>query len=126
MTNLLSAFNNNSIRFLSLTIFISLMYFVYLGEYIAAILALIFMVGSLFFSTSDASKEYETLKEQIKSVTNQAAHGELEARVLNIDEELSLAPIAQDINSLLDQIEVLIRESIASIQAATNGVDQTS
>jgi methyl-accepting chemotaxis protein len=121
--NLSLAFKNNSIRYLVFTIFVVVGYFLYLQEYIAAALALIFTVISLFLNNSGSKGSSDQLVSQIHSVLSLAANGELETRIKNIDQNSEFADVAKNINSLIDQVEVVIRESITSIQSATSGVE---
>jgi methyl-accepting chemotaxis protein len=121
--NLSQIFKNNSIRFLALTILVVLVYFLYLGEYIAAVITLVFTIISLSLGNASSLSRDEELLKQIRFITGQAARGELEARVTNINPKSDFADIAKSINCLIDQVEVVIRESITSIQAATTGVE---
>jgi len=121
MMNLSLLFKNNSISFLTFTIVIAIGYFLYLQEYIAAVLILILTVIAFFLNTSRSSKD--ELLTQIDSIIKLAANGELESRITKIDKDSEFSDIAKNINSLIDQVEVVIRESITSIQSATNGIE---
>ncbi|WP_373070222.1 methyl-accepting chemotaxis protein [Sulfurimonas sp.] len=123
MTNLSLAFKNNSIRLLVFTIIILVGYLLYLQEYIVAVLAFLFSVLSLFVNSSNFKTSNDPLVTQIHKVINLAANGELESRIKNIDQNSEFADVAKNINSLIDQVEVVIRESITSIQSATNGIE---
>lgn len=121
--NLSLIFKNNSIRFLLLTIVLVVIYFLYLGEYVAALLSVVFTFFSLFLTKADSSVGDKEFFEQINSVSKMASLGELEARVIKIDKNSKYADVANNLNSLLDQVEVVLRESISSIQAATKGIE---
>ena len=121
--NLSQTFKNNSIRFLLLTLFIVLVYFVYLGEYFAAILTIVSASISLFLSGTSSSSNNDALLKNIESVAQLASNGELEQRVININKDSEFADLAKNLNSLIDQVEVVMRESIASIEASTNGIE---
>jgi methyl-accepting chemotaxis protein len=118
--NLSLIFNNNSVKLLSIIILIVSGYFLYLQEYIATALTLVLTVVSLFVSQTSSPSSKNDLLSQIDKVTNMAANGELEDRITKIDKNSEFSNIAKNINSLMDQVEVVIRESIASINSATN------
>ena len=63
----------------------------------------------------------QSLKEQITRIITQAANGSLEERVLHINEDDDLAPIAKSLNNLLDQTEAYLREVNSAINASTIG-----
>jgi methyl-accepting chemotaxis protein len=119
--NLSLAFKNNSIILLSFTLLLAIAYLFYLQEYTAALIIFLLAVTFLFFNHSKASKN--ELLEQIRSITKLAAEGELESRITHIDQNSEFADIAKSINCLIDQVEVVIRESITSIQSATEGLE---
>jgi methyl-accepting chemotaxis protein len=54
-------------------------------------------------------------------VCTQAARGDLEARVLQIDESSSLAPMLHAINHLLDMTDAFVREASATLAFAAEG-----
>ena len=58
---------------------------------------------------------------QAADVCEQAAKGNLEARLLNVDVEGDLARMIYGINSLLDNTDAFIREAKASLDHAAKG-----
>jgi len=119
--NLSQISKNNTLLSLLAVLFITSLYMFYIGELISGSLVILFSIASLFLKGNSSNNE--ELKNKIQSVTQMAANGELEARITNIDNNSDLALIAKDINSLIDQVEVLIRESITSIQSATASIE---
>jgi len=67
------------------------------------------------------SKTKSDLVSKIDFVTNSAAQGNLEPRITGIDPKDPLAKIAWNINNMLDQVEALNRETVTSIDNASNG-----
>ncbi|MCA9151615.1 MAG: hypothetical protein KDA92_20020, partial [Planctomycetales bacterium] len=55
------------------------------------------------------------------NVCDQAAHGNLEARLLNINIEGPLGRMAHSINGMLDYTDAFVREARASLEAAAQG-----
>ena len=78
-------------------------------------------VGS-FFSTDKKIKWDASIYEQTLSVVREAAKGNLESRITNIDAKDPMGNIALEINDLLDQMEALMRESKTSIESASKGI----
>ena len=54
-------------------------------------------------------------------VCSSAAKGDLEARILNIDESSELAPMLHAINHMLDMTDAFVREAGASLSFASEG-----
>ncbi len=77
-------------------------------------------IGSFFGSRSTMQCNAQ-LYEKILNVIREAAHGNLEPRVVNIDATKPLGKIALEINDLLDQMEALMRETKTSIESARQG-----
>ena len=76
--------------------------------------------GSFFGSRKTMQCDVE-LYEKTLRVIQEAARGNLEPRVVNIDPNQPMAPIALGINDLLDQMEALMRETKTSIESASQG-----
>ncbi len=64
--------------------------------------------------------ESDWIKEATK-VCQAAAKGNLEARVLNIDESAPIAPMLHAINHMLDMTDAFVRESTTSLEFASQG-----
>jgi len=75
------------------------------------------MMNSLFHFKSNSSP----LIEKINSVTSDAASGNLESRITNIDMNDPLSKAAWNINNLLDQVEATLRSSATAIKSASDG-----
>lgn len=70
-------------------------------------------------STSNTS-ESKWINEATR-VCSSAAKGDLEARILNIDEASELAPMLHAINHMLDMTDAFVREAGASLAFASEG-----
>jgi len=77
-------------------------------------------VGSFWGSRSTMQCDVH-IYEKILTVVREAAHGNLEPRIVDIDTAKPLGNIALEINDLLDQMEALMRETKTSIEAAGHG-----
>lgn len=77
-------------------------------------------VGSFFGSRKTMSCDAE-LYEKVLDVIKEAANGNLEPRVVNIDPNKPMGKIALGLNDLLDQVEALMRETKTSIETASAG-----
>jgi methyl-accepting chemotaxis protein len=58
---------------------------------------------------------------EIQRVCDEAAAGNLEARLLHLDENPELAPVCSSINHLLDMTDAMLRESGAALTYASHG-----
>ncbi|NCD11691.1 MAG: chemotaxis protein, partial [Epsilonproteobacteria bacterium] len=76
--------------------------------------------GSFFGSRKTMQCDVE-LYEKTLRVIQEAARGNLEPRIVNIDPNQPMAQIALGINDLLDQMEALMRETKTSIESASQG-----
>jgi len=73
-------------------------------------------------SSSPLSANYashDELLDEIVEVCHSAAKGNLEPRVLHTSEDPRLAALTESINSLLDSADLYVRESTASLRAAS-------
>jgi len=86
----------------------------------AAIAGLITALIPLFVKEKKASSN---LLSKIKKLIKNAANGNFEERITNINEQDPLAEMAWDVNDLLDQLEAFERDIKESITAAKNGID---
>ena len=75
---------------------------------------------SAMMSSSSLSSDSELFHE-IASVCRAATDGNLEPRILGQTDNPELQMIARSINALLDSTDVYVRESTASIRAASEG-----
>jgi hypothetical protein len=69
---------------------------------------------------SSTNSDSEWIRESTR-VCTQASKGDLEARLLNIDENSQLAPMLHAINHLLDMTDAFVREAGASLSFASEG-----
>ena len=76
--------------------------------------------GGFFGSTRKMEVDIDTYEKTLKVVT-EAAQGNLEPRITNIDPKMPLGKVAWAINDLLDQVEALQREANTSVKAASEG-----
>jgi len=125
MTNLYSAFNNRqSLLFLVLA-FGGAIYLLVLGDFVAGgVIALLSLVGLFIPASGDDVCEkifQDDLIRQIRDVLIKAGKGELSSRVTNIPEEHVLQGVAWGINDMLDQVEQIMRDIKASIDASNEG-----
>lgn len=59
--------------------------------------------------------------EKVLSVVQEAAKGNLEPRIVNVNPKMPMGKVAYAINDLLDQVEALMRETKTSIETASKG-----
>ncbi len=59
--------------------------------------------------------------EKLLKVTQEAAEGNLEPRIVGIDLNSNIGKVAENVNNMLDQVEALQRETSTSIQEAGKG-----
>jgi methyl-accepting chemotaxis protein len=126
MTSMFSALSNRKIVALLLVLFGTLLYFLYVGQYVAA--GALAVAGVIAFmlpeGSSDESCEKifnDELIRQVRDVLIKAGKGELSSRISHIPDDHVLQGVAWGINDLLDQTEQIMRDIEASIEAAANG-----
>lgn len=90
------------------------------SELVTSTLFLGVAVGSFFGSKKTMSCDTE-LYEKVLEVIQEAAKGNLEPRIVNIDPNKPMGKVALGINDLLDQVEALMRETKTSIETASDG-----
>jgi methyl-accepting chemotaxis protein len=66
------------------------------------------------------AEQKEALLNEIVTVCQQVAEGNLEARILGQADDERLTLIADSVNALLDSIDIYVRESVASLKAASD------
>lgn len=111
------------IAFLLLNIILAVYLFATLGEVIMSSALVLLSIGFIFMPTniksSDASDQ--DVYKNILDVTHSVSQGVLTNRI-NYENSSSQAGIlANSINDMLDQVEVILRESRNSIEAVTHG-----
>ena len=77
-------------------------------------------VGSFFGSRKTMSCDVE-IYEKVLAVVQEAAKGNLEPRIVNVNPSMPMGKVAYAINDLLDQVEALMRETKTSIETASAG-----
>lgn len=122
MKNFQTIFKDYKITFFALVLLTGI--FVYQwsigSELMTSTLFLGVAVGSFFGSRKTMSCDAE-LYEKVLDVIKEAANGNLEPRVVNIDPNKPMGKVALGLNDLLDQVEALMRETKTSIETASAG-----
>ena len=77
-------------------------------------------IGSFFGSRKTMQCNVE-IYEKVLDVVQEAAHGNLEPRIVNVNPQMPMGKVAYAINDLLDQVEALMRETKTSIETASQG-----
>ncbi len=91
-------------------------------EKIVSTLVLVISFLSLFLPTRSAGNcKNDTNLDEIVSVVNSAANGELTNRIPNANDSTQIGKLAWGINDLLDQVEIFLRESRNSIRELEKG-----
>jgi len=126
MTNLYSAFSNRQFLALAMVLFVTVLYLLFMGHYLAA--ALVAVTGGLsaLLPTNTTSTDgdgvfKDPLILQIRDVLMKAGKGELSYRITKIPESHSLMEVAWGVNNLLDQTEQIVRDIQAAMAMATKG-----
>ncbi|GAB6074728.1 methyl-accepting chemotaxis protein [Nautilia lithotrophica] len=103
--------------------FILLAYLIYLKEYIAVGLYVVFIALAHFLPSNKNKIEAQQKEifEKIDKTVEAAYNGKLSSRIILDGEETLETKIGWNINEMLDQIEDLLRESKNTIQAIING-----
>jgi len=78
-------------------------------------------VSTLDYQTPTTSADQSKWISQATEVCKRAAKGDLEARLLNIDDTSELAPMLHAINHMLDMTDAFVREAGASLSFASEG-----
>lgn len=104
----------------SLSIVVSI-YFIFSQSYLLGIGVLLLTIITLFIPVSKKSdSDNETLREVLE-VSKKAANGELSHRISTTDESSLAGQLAWVINDLLDQSEVILRETRNAIKEINEG-----
>jgi methyl-accepting chemotaxis protein len=91
------------------------------GEVASGSALLVGAVAGSFFGGKKTITVNADIYEKLLNVTHEAAQGNLEPRIVNIDLLTPLGKVACNINDLLDQVEALQRETKTAIEAASAG-----
>lgn len=127
MTILSSIYKTKQLFTLYLTLLTLIAYLTYIEETIAAIVMLGLLIFSLFISKleRDTCEDIfnDELIRQVRDVLIKAGEGDLSCRVTDIPQTHVIQGLAWGINSLLDQVEQLIRDIQSSIKNASSGYE---
>ncbi len=125
MTNLSSAFSNKQTLTLLLIALGSAVTLFVLGTWIGGTVVLVLALGTLFIpSGEDTACEKifnDPLIRQVRDVLIKAGRGELSDRITHIPDTHVLQGVAWGINDMLDQVEQIMRDIRAAIEAASAG-----
>jgi len=119
MKNFLTHCNDYKIALFALFLFLAL------GSYLTGYTESFATSGILFgvavgsFFGSRKTMQCDTITyEKVLNVVKEAAKGNLEPRIVNVDVKQPMGEVAYAINDLLDQMEALMRETKTSIESA--------
>ncbi len=125
MTSLSSAFSNKQTLLFLLTAFAAAIYLLATKAYIAGGIILAAAIVGLFIpagAESACEKIFnDPLIRQVRDVLIKAGRGELSDRITHIPDDHVLQGVAWGINDMLDQVEQIMRDIGASIEAANQG-----
>ncbi|MEA3372647.1 MAG: methyl-accepting chemotaxis protein [Campylobacterota bacterium] len=92
------------------------------GHILVAVILAVIGLGALFIPSAAQSPAYSTdILDQITSVVGDARNGKLSSRVILDHNETQQEKVAWAINDMLDQTEVILRETRYTIDAVSNG-----
>ncbi len=125
MTSLSSAFSNKQTLVFLLAAFGAAVFLLATGSYVAGGAVGALALAGLFVPTGgDSSCEKifnDPLIRQVRDVLIKAGRGELSDRITHIPDDHVLQGVAWGINDMLDQVEQMMRDIRASIDAANKG-----
>ena len=125
MTSLSSAFSNKQTLIFLLATFGAAVYLLATKAYIPGGVILLLAIIGLFIpggGESACEKIFnDPLIRQVRDVLIKAGRGELSERITHIPEDHVLQGVAWGINDMLDQVEQIMRDIGASIEAANQG-----
>ena len=122
MQSFLTRFNDSKLTFFALFVLVACgSYFTgYTDTMATSGLLLGVGVGSFFGSRKSMQCDVD-IYEKVLNVVKEAAKGNLEPRVVNVNPKQPMSEVAYAINDLLDQMEALMRETKTSIESASQG-----
>lgn len=125
MTHLFSAFSNKqTLLYLLLSISVAI-FLAISGMFIVAAIIIVIAIAILFVSESSGNAFNNILNDplinQVRKLLISAGNGNISDRITNISETHILQGLAWGVNDLLDQIEQMMRDITASIEAAEKG-----
>lgn len=122
MQSFLTRFNDSKLTFFALFVLVACgSYFTgYTDTMATSGLLLGVGVGSFFGSRKTMQCDVD-IYEKVLNVVKEAAKGNLEPRVVNVNPKQPMSEVAYAINDLLDQMEALMRETKTSIESASQG-----
>jgi len=125
MTSLSSAFSNKQSLIFLLAAFGSAIFLLATGQYVAGgVVGALSLVGLFVPGASEGGCDKifnDPLIRQIRDVLVKAGKGELSDRITNIPETHVLQSVAWGVNDMLDQVEQMMRDIRAAIEAANEG-----
>jgi len=113
---IIEKFKNIAFSALFVTLLVSVAYLLYSGEMIVSGVLVLMAIGSLLLPESKSKKHDEKLLDDIFSVAKKVGNGELSYRIETTDDSSKEGQIAWAINDMLDQTEVILRETRNSIR----------
>lgn len=91
------------------------------SQIFAAVILAVLAIGTLFIPTQTAVNESSKILEDISKTLEDAKMGKLSRRVILESNNTPIEAIAWDVNNILDQIEVILRETRYTINAVSQG-----
>jgi len=120
--NLSSLFKNKQTLILFVTLVVTLVYTLFIGEYIIGSIVAIALIASLFIPSTN-SNQHSDLDKSISRVLKNAANGNLQDRVTGIPQDGSHdSELAWMLNDVLDQVEAFMKDTETTVEAASNGI----
>jgi len=120
MMNILFPFKNSRLIFLYTCLTIIFIYSIFISEWIIVGFCLCMLPLSLMFTKKKV--DYDKLLASMFEVTQKVANGDLDARIVHINDKQEISKVAWAINDMLDQLEAFMREVNTSISSSTKGI----
>lgn len=117
----IAKFKNLGFRVLFVSMMLSIGYLLYRGEMAVAGILFVMALASLWIPESKKQKHNEKLLDDILEIVTKAGNGELSQRISTTDDTSKEGKIAWAINDMLDQTEVILRETRNSIREISQG-----